>query len=124
MNVQLNEALILRTRRRVRDDQLTFGERMAMHWFWRRKVKVPIIAKVFKVGKNTVYYKSLTGEADSYPTSSRSNSVAEVRALFDKMGEAEVRRVYVRDQWVEEVNALLLAEVALTERRGPRRPRR
>jgi hypothetical protein len=121
--LQLNEALILRTRRRVRNDAMTFDERMAMHWFWRQKVKVGIIAKVFRVGKNTVYYKSLTGDANSYPNSSRSNSVTEVKAHFDELGPDEVRRTYVKDAWIKEVNALLQAEIARTARRGPRRLR-
>jgi hypothetical protein len=122
MSVQLDETLIHRTRRRDRQDTVTFEERMAMHWFWKKKIKPAIIAKTFNVARNTVYYKALTGEADSYPNSPKSNSVGETKALFEKLGMDEVERRYVTNEMKKAANAAMAEEVARSVRRGPRKP--
>ena len=105
MSVALDHSLIFRTKRRARKGGLSADERMAIHWFWSEGVRVPILAKVFKVSKNTIYYKALTGAADSYPTTNLSNSAAETKALFDEMGKDAVRAKFVTDKMVNAVNA-------------------
>jgi hypothetical protein len=89
------EMLIYRTKRRTREDGLTPEERIALNVFWREGVRVPILARIFGCSKNTIYYKALTGDADSYPTSNRSNSAAETNALVDRLGVEEARRRFV-----------------------------
>ena len=116
MNVELDETLIYRTKRRGRDDGLTDDERVAINLFWRRGVRVPILARTFRVSKNTIYYKSLTGEADSYPTTNRSNSAAETNALIERLGEREAWRQFVTPEMIEAVNAEMALEAK--RRRG------
>ena len=110
MSVALDQSLIFRTKRKARKDGLTADQRMAIHWFWLEGVKVPIIARVFKVSKNTIYYKALTGEADSYPTTKHSNSAAETKALFDSLGKDEVRTKFVTDAQVAAINREMARE--------------
>ena len=51
-NVQLDEDLIYRTKRRARENGLTPEERIAINLLWRKKVRVPVLAKCFGVSKN------------------------------------------------------------------------
>ena len=104
MSVQLDETLIYRTKRRARDDGLTADDRIAINLLWRRKVRVPVLAKVFKVSKNTIYYKALTGTADSYPNSNRSNSATETNEVIERLGEEEAWRQFVTDKVIRAVN--------------------
>jgi hypothetical protein len=123
MNVQLDKTLVRRTRRRIRKDELTFDERMAIHWFRKNDIKIAILAKVFGMAKNTLYYKALTGDADSYPNSPKSNSVADIKALFDELGMDEVERRYVTNKMKKAMNAAMAEEAKHTVRSGPRMPR-
>ena len=116
MNIQLDETLVYMTKRRARQDGLTTQERIAMNLFWRKGVRVPILAKAFNCSKNTCYYKSLTGEADSYPTTNRSNSAAETNALIERLGEKEAWRQFVTPEMIEAVNAEMALEAK--RRRG------
>ena len=61
MNVQLDETLIAQARRAPRHDGLSLGERIALNLLWRKKVRVPVLAKVFQCSKNTIYYNCLDG---------------------------------------------------------------
>jgi hypothetical protein len=90
--------LIYRTKRRSRDDGLTPEERIAINVFWRDGVRIPILAKVFKVSKNTIYYKALTGDADSYPNSNRTNLAEETNALIERLGIEEARAQFVTER--------------------------
>jgi hypothetical protein len=110
MNIALDETLIYRTKRRARDDGLTPEERVAINLFWRKDVKVPILARAFKVGKNTIYYKCLTGEADSYPTSSRMNAAKETNDLIERLGEDVAWEQFVTEDMVEAVNEEMARE--------------
>jgi hypothetical protein len=92
------QTLIYRTRRRSRDDGLTPEERIAINVFWRDGVRIPILAKVFKVSKNTIYYKALTGDADSYPNSNRTNLAKETNALIERLGIEEARAQFVTEK--------------------------
>jgi hypothetical protein len=112
MSIALDKSLIFRTKRNARPNGLSEDERMAMRWFWNEGVKVPVIAKVFGVSKNTVYYKSLTGDADSYPNTRHSNSAAEAKKLFDELGADGVRRRFVSDKMIRDINAELAREAA------------
>lgn len=103
-NVQLDEDLIYRTKRRAREDGLTPEERIAINLLWRKKVRVPVLAKCFGVSKNTIYYKALTGTADSYPNSGRSNSATETNAVIERLGPDEAWRQFVTDKMVRAVN--------------------
>lgn len=103
-NVQLDEDLIYRTKRRAREDGLTPEDRIAVNLFWRKKVKVAVLAKVFGVSRNTIYYKALTGTADSYPNTSRSNSAIEANAVIERLGPDEAWRQFVTDKMVRAVN--------------------
>ena len=59
MTREINETLIYKTKRKPREDGLTDDECIALNLFWRKHIKVPILAKVFRVSKNTVYYRAL-----------------------------------------------------------------
>jgi hypothetical protein len=112
MTVQLDEDLIHKIKRKPREDVLSDNECVALNLFWRRKVKVPILAKVFKVSKNTIYYRALTGTADSYPTSVYSNKAKDTNALIDKIGVEAAWKRYVTDEMVMHVNQEMEAELA------------
>jgi hypothetical protein len=92
------------TKRRARGDGLTPRERIAINLFWRRGVKVPVLARVFGVSKNTIYYKCLTGMADSYPNGA-SNLAEETNELIESMGEAKAYEKYVTPKMIRAVNA-------------------
>ena len=108
---KLDETLIYRTKRRRRPDGLSDDERVAINLLWRKGVRVPILADVFNVSKNTIYYKALTGTADSYPTSIRSNSAADTNALIEHLGVKEAERRFLTDEIKQQVNAALTREL-------------
>ena len=116
MTIELDETLIYKTKRKPREDGLTDDECIALNLFWRKHVKVPILAKVFRVSKNTIYYRALTGSADSYPTSMYSNKAKDTNALIDKMGFQKAWDRYVTDDMVRAVNAEMAAELERREK--------
>lgn len=111
MNVMLDEALVTKTKRKPRSDALTDDDCVAINLFWRKGVRVPLLARIFKISKNTAYYRALTGTADSYPNSIYSNNAHDTNALIDRLGEAEAWRRYVTDDMVRAVNAEMAAEL-------------
>ena len=115
MTREIDETLIYKTKRKPREDGLTDDECIALNLFWRKHIKVPILAKVFKVSKNTIYYRALTGSADSYPTSMYSNKAKDTNALIDRIGFQEAWNRYVTDQMVDDVEAEMAAELARRE---------
>jgi hypothetical protein len=66
MNIQLDENLLRQARRSPRHDTLSENERIALNLFWRKGVRVPVLAKVFQCSKNTIYYNCLTGEKEAW----------------------------------------------------------
>lgn len=116
MTIELDETLIYKTKRKPRQDGLTDSEVIAVNLFWRKHVKVPILAKVFQVSKNTLYYRCLTGTANSYPNSIYSNKAADTNALIDKMGFQKAWDRYVTDDMVRAVNAEMAAELERREK--------
>lgn len=111
MSVALDENLINRIRKNPRTLTLTFEECVAANWFWRKHVNIKILSKVFHAGKNTLYYRALTGTADSYPTSIYENQAQEVNDLVDKIGMEETEQRYVTDEMKAAVNAELALEL-------------
>ena len=101
--IELDQDLIRRAKRAPRKDELTEGERIAMNLFWRKGVRVPVLARIFQVSKNTCYYNCLTGEGSSYP---RSGLALATNARIDAMGEAAAWRHYVTPQMIAAVNAV------------------
>ena len=118
MTIALDETLIYKTKRKPREDGLTDDECIALNLFWRKRVRVPILAKVFSVSKNTIYYRALTGAAKLYPTSTYSNKARDTNALIDSLGEEEAWNRFVTDEMVLAVNQEMAAEV---ERRNAER---
>lgn len=117
MNVQLDEMLIAQARRAPRHDGLSLGERIALNLLWRKKVRVPVLAKVFQCSKNTIYYNCLTGDAASYP-SATGNKAREVNEIIDRIGEDKAWDENVTATMIRAVNA---ANKELVERkRAPR----
>ena len=115
MTKELDETLIYKTKRKPREDGLTDDECIAINLFWRKHVKVPILARVFRVSKNTCYYRCLTGNANSYPNSIYSNKASDTNALIDKMGFQKAWDRYVTDEMVDAVNEEMAAELARRE---------
>ena len=73
MNVTLlpTKSLILRASAAARHATMAcrWASKIALNLLWRKKVRVPVLAKVFRCSKNTIYYNCLTGDAPSYPAS-------------------------------------------------------
>jgi hypothetical protein len=110
--------LLYRTKRRGRKDGLTPEERVAINIFWREGVRIPILARVFKVSKNTIYYKALTGEADSYPNSNRSNSAKETNELIESLGLEEARAQFITERMQLAVEAEMAREAKRRARKN------
>ena len=118
MNVELNMDLVRSTKRSPRaGGGLSFDERMAVNWFWRQDVKATILAKVFRVSKNTIYYSALTGLAQSYPA----KTAVEINETIDQLGMGEVERLYVKPWMIKAVNAELEVAAQLILNRQRRR---
>ena len=100
MNAQLDETLIIQARRVPRHDALSLSERIALNLLWRKKVRVPILAKVFQCSKNTIYANCLTGESVSYSSGRRAK---EINDLIDRMGEDQA--------WAENVTQAMIRAV-------------
>ena len=115
MTREIDETLIYKTKRKPRQDGLTDDECICLNLFWRKHIKVPILAKVFRVSKNTVYYRALTGKADSYPNSLYSNKAKDTNALIDKIGFQAAWDKYVSDEMVDAVEAEMAAELSRRE---------
>lgn len=97
----LDEELIYRTRRRGR--KLTPADRIAINLFRIKEVQVAVIARAFNVAKNTVYYKALGHEAESYPAS-EDDAALETARLIKKIGFQKAWEKYVTDDMIEAVN--------------------
>ena len=115
MTVALDPALVFQTKRRTREDGLSDAECIAINLFWRREVRVPILARVFKVSKNTIYYRCLTGNADSYPNSLYANKARDTNKLIDDMGVEAAWKKFVTDDMVRKVNAEMAEELRRRE---------
>ena len=115
MTRDIDETLIYKTKRKPREDGLTDDECIALNLFWRKHIKVPILAKVFRVSKNTIYYRALTGKADSYPNSLYSNKAKDTNALIDRLGFQNAWNKYVTDEMVDAVEAEMAAELSRRE---------
>lgn len=114
MNVTLDETLIAQARRAPRHDGLSLSERIALNLFWRKKVRVPVLAKVFHCSKNTIYANCLTGGAESYVSGHRAK---EINDLIDRVGEQAAWDQNVTATMIRAVNA---ANKELVERKRPR----
>ena len=110
-SVQLDENLIAQARRAPRHDGLLLGERIALNLFWRKKVRVPVLAKVFHCSKNTIYANCLTGDAVSYVSGRRAK---EINDLIDRVGEQAAWDQNVTAAMIRAVNA---ANKELVERK-------
>ena len=101
--IELDQALVAQTSvPPARIDGLSLGEKIAINLFWRKKVRVLILAKVFQCSKNTIYYNCLTGDAASYPPS---NSARQVNAIIDQIGEKKAWSQYVTPGMIHAVNS-------------------
>jgi hypothetical protein len=107
----LDQALVEKTKRRPPKGALNDDECVAINLFWRKQVRVPILARVFNVSKNTIYYRCLTGAADSYPTSEKFNTAKKTNATIEGMGVEAAWKKYVTDQMIADVNEAMAAEV-------------
>ena len=67
----------------MRGVALTREQCIAINLFHRKNVTIAILCKVFGVAKNTLYYKALTGDADSYPNSGSDNQAKEINDFVD-----------------------------------------
>jgi hypothetical protein len=108
-------------KRSGRSDGLTPEERIAVFILHAngKGYRVGLLADAFKVSRNTIYYKALTGRADSYPNSPRSNSAEDTQAVIDHLGLEEATRRFVTPAIVAKVKAA--EERALARHRKRRR---
>ena len=116
MTATINENLVFLTKRRPRKrGGLSAGECVALNLLWRKQVRVPVLAAVFGVSKNTVYSRALTGSAKSYhPDSRRSNTAQDTNDLIDRMGFDEAWKIFITSRIaaaVDEENANLAKRI-------------
>lgn len=112
MTKTLDQSLIFRSRRRVYPGQLTPEQAIAINLFWRKGVRAAVLARVFKVSKNTIYYRCLTGAAESYQDSPHSAKVAlETNKTIEALGEKEAWKRYVTDKMVTSINREMETDV-------------
>ena len=109
--IDLDETLIAQARRAPRHDGLSLGERVALNLLWRKKVRVPVLAKVFQCSKNSIYANCLTGDAASYVSGRRAK---ETNEIIDRMGEDQAWEQNVTAAMIRAVNA---ANKELVERK-------
>ena len=96
---ELDRKLIAHARRRRRPEGLSFRERVALNLFWRNGVSAAILAEVFKVSKNTIYYSAIPKR--------RTTAALEVDAYIEEHGEVELWRSEVLPSEIERVNQAL-----------------
>jgi hypothetical protein len=112
----LDRNLVARTKRRKSRNAIEPRQLIAMNLFWRNGVRVPIIARVFHVSKNTIYYKALTGSADSYPNSpGDEHSARETNAIIDSLGKDEAWTKYVKEEEIKAINEEMARELERRE---------
>lgn len=105
MTIELDETLLYKIKRKPREDGLNDDKCIALNLFWRKHVKVTILAKVFRVSKNTIYDRAIHG-----------SRATETNALIDKLGFDKAWNRYVTDDMVRAVNAAMAAEVERREK--------
>ena len=108
---QLDRSLIFLTKRAPRKNELTPEECIALNLFKRKGVSVRALCEAFRIGKNTAYYRSFTGNADSYPTSQGINWARDTNALIDELGEEEAYKRFVTPEQIRAVNAAMARNV-------------
>ena len=97
---RLDDELLFLTRRKTREGTLTPEEVLAVNVLYRKKVRVPVLEKVFSVGRNAIYRRALTG----YPSSSPSTAAARAHAIIDRIGLEAAYRKYVTPEMVADVH--------------------
>jgi transposase-like protein len=107
----LDRTLVYLTKIKGGRGHLTPEEKLAINVFWRDGVRVPAIARAFGVGKNTIYYNCLTGEAPSYTSTPAINPPEEINQLIEDMGLDEARRRFVTSEMNERINREMEVEL-------------
>jgi hypothetical protein len=97
--VDLDETLIFRTKRAAR--WLTRDERVAIALFKRKGVRVPVLMRVFKCSKNTIYYKRVIPRLKN---GEQLDVTAEAEKVIRKLGVVEAWRQFVTPEMIEAVN--------------------
>jgi hypothetical protein len=120
MSIQLDQKLIDRAKTREHD-KLSQAERVAANLFWRYRTKegaavpISVIAKVFGVSKNTLYYRCLKGYAKSYPKT-HVNTAVETNEMIDKLGFQQAWDTYVTEDQAKAIDAAMRAYVRAKRR--------
>ena len=104
MTEKLDQTLIFRVRRKAGANQLTAEQCIAINLLNRQGVSGTILAKVFGVSKNTIYYRCISGAAKSYRTSTKYNIANEVKKVIAEMGEDVAWDLFVTDEMVQRAN--------------------
>ena len=92
-----------------RKDGMSFVNCVAANVLWRDGVSIPVLMKLFKRARNTLYNNALTGEAKSY---SRYHLAREINDLVEDLGVDEARRRYVTDDMIRFVDVTNAGKVA------------
>lgn len=115
----LNDDLFNRLITRWGKPKLTHDELIAANLMWRKDPRlVPILAKALGCSKNTLYYRAITGHADSYPASGSeadriNREVDKIIALSGSLKQAIAE--HVPDSIADAVNAEVARRVQLKE---------
>jgi hypothetical protein len=123
--LRYDEKLLAELAVRHDPDLLSLGDKIAINLAWRKKARVPILAKLYSVSKNTIYYTCLTGGSAGYPHGA-TNTAAEVNRLIDEIGVEAAFETYLTDEHVRRTNLALKktleAKEAWARLKGPKSP--
>jgi hypothetical protein len=97
---ELNIRVIQHTKRKRRSDGLNLHERVAIRLFYDRGVRAAILARVYKVSRNTIYYSALLDRGGRAAT--------EVEEYLKQWGPDNVYRDEVTAEEILAVNAALV----------------
>jgi hypothetical protein len=91
----------MHAKRAPRQDELAMNERIAMNLFWRKGIRVGVLAKVFNCARNTIYYSCLTG-GGAYPSAGTADKI---NKYIDRVGMQKAWDENVSDEMIRAVNA-------------------
>lgn len=104
--LRYDKKLLARLSKRRDPDVLSLADKIAINLAWRDRARIPILAKLYGVSKNTIYYKCISGDAASYP-SGETNTAAEINAIIDRIGVEAAFETYLTDEHVKRTNLAL-----------------
>jgi hypothetical protein len=98
MSTQLNEDTLARVNSAIYERRLTANDKVAIYAFGLKKVPAKILARVFHIGQNSIYYIT------NWETTAAHEFA---KQEFDRLGADRVWAEIVTQEQIEHVNRLL-----------------